>query len=208
MAEESPIPWQCFERMWVIILAFYRPSSGKPITSDDPPNGRGVVEFNKGTQADRTSISHLFMAGILSAPELRYNFSFPWPVKGQTLARLYCGRPSVRQISLCCLCAEAEGPEVANSQERERGAGTRWLSSLSSTPPSSPLTCPLSVLGTLPEKPPGALVRCLLLPRPSCPRRCLGLSCPGRRSPRVPGQCPLLLSKAARLDHQHHRPDI
>lgn len=30
-----------------------------------------------------------------------------------------------------------------------------------------------------------------------------------RRSPSsVPGQCPLLLSKAARLDHQHHRPDI
>ena len=150
------------------------------------------------------------MAGILSAPELRYNFSFPWPVKGQTLARLYCERPSVRQISLCCLCAEAEGPEVANSQERERGAGTRWLSSLSSTPPSSPLTCPLSVLGTLPEKPPGALVRCLLLaastvvpaalPGPELPSQAL--------SQRVPGQCPLLLSKAARLDHQHHRPDI
>ena len=81
--------------MWVIILAFYRPSSGKAITSDDPPNGRTVVEFNKGTLAGPTSISHLFTAGILSAPEPRYNFSFPWPVKGQALARLYCEqRPS------------------------------------------------------------------------------------------------------------------
>ena len=208
MAEESPIPWQCFERMWVIILAFYRPSSGKPITSDDPPNGRGVVEFNKGTQADRTSISHLFMAGILSAPELRYNFSFPWPVKGQTLARLYCERPSVRQISLCCLCAEAEGPEVANSQERERRRYTMAFEPLLNAAIIAldlPSVCPRDVAGetsrgggSLPAA--ASTVVPAALPGPELPSQAL--------SQRVPGQCPLLLSKAARLDHQHHRPDI
>ena len=180
MAEESPIPWQCFERMWVIILTFYRPSSGKAITSDDPPNGLTVVEFNKGTLAGPTSISHLFTAGILSAPQPRYNFSFPWPVKGQSLARLYCERPSIRRISLCCLCGERqEGPEVANSQMR--GAGRR-LSSLRPLPPS-PLTCPLSS-GRCRRN---LLGRCFTGCCLQCPRRCLGLSC-----------CLLLVGAAAR----------
>ena len=38
------------------------------------------------------------------------------------------------------------------------------------------------------------------LPGPELPRQAVSYP--------VPGQCPLLLSKAARLDHQHHRPDI
>ena len=48
--------------------------------------------------------------------------SRPWPVKGQSLARLYCEqRPSVRPANIFMLFMRREaggkGPEVANSQE-------------------------------------------------------------------------------------------
>ena len=182
MGEESPIPWQCFERMWVIILAFYRPSSGKAITSDDPPNGRTVVEFNKGTLAGPTSISHLFTAGILSAPEPRYNFSFPCrPVKGQRRWHGYIAR-GVRPANIFMLFMHGGEPGrgARGRQQPERERYGR-LSNLSAPPPPSPLTCPLSS-GRCRRNLPGrccCFAGCCL----QCPRRCLGLSCPARRSP-------------------------
>ena len=190
MAEESPIPWQCFERMWVIILAFYRPSSGKAITSDDPPNGRTVVEFNKGTLAGPTSISHLFTAGILSAPEPRYNFSFP---PGQLKVSRWHGYiASVRPANIFMLFMRGEageGPEVANSQRRG-GDGFR-----ASAPPS-PLTCPLSSARcrrNLPGR--CCFTGCCL----QCPRRCLGLLLVGAaRQGNVLCCSPLLLGGAPR----------
>ena len=172
MAEESPIPWQCFERMWVIILAFYRPSSGKAITSDDPPNGCTVVEFNKGTLAGPTSISHLFTAGILSAPEPRYNFSFPCrPVKGQRRWHGYVAR-GVRPANIFMLFMRGrEAGRGARGRQQPEQERYGRLSSLSAPPPS-PLTCPLSS-GRCRRNLPGrcCFTGCCL----QCPRRCLGL---------------------------------